>query len=210
MSESLSDAIMLYEWEEIKDQYSGSAILLGNGASVAIWKGFKYSSLFDVASSKISDPLGVTSRDLFNLLDTRNFEWVLSAIKQSENIGNAMGFDLHRLDAIYEEIRTALFQAIAFVHVPWGKLEQSNILSQVSAVLSATPCVFTTNYDLLAYWSIMKLNGDSRHEDFFRPNNGLLLFDVSNANRSTSKAGLMYFLHGAIHLGKNPPVGLES
>ena len=39
----------IYAWKEIKEDFK-EKLVLGNGASIAVWDGFKYDSLYDEAA----------------------------------------------------------------------------------------------------------------------------------------------------------------
>lgn len=57
------EKIVIYEWEDIRDDY-GEKLILGNGASMAIWEGFSYKSLLQQAEEK-----QLLDRDLVSMFD---------------------------------------------------------------------------------------------------------------------------------------------
>lgn len=77
----------------LKSLLSGSirplALLIGNGFSQEIWKGFSYQSLFEKAKQQ-----GLTQEyiDLFNFLETQNFEEMLRALEFSTLVGENLNF----------------------------------------------------------------------------------------------------------------------
>ena len=64
----------IHDWNEIEAKFRDK-LLLGNGASRAVWPDFKYDSLYEEAlyAKRIGSSLG----DLFSALDTKDFEFVL-------------------------------------------------------------------------------------------------------------------------------------
>src|ERR1700733_12847174 len=86
-----------------------SGILLGNGASRAVSSGFGYGSLFNVAqSTSLASPLAIHEVNIFNQLNTSNFEQVLSALGQAKNINEILSLDFAPIAAAYARIRQAL------------------------------------------------------------------------------------------------------
>ena len=73
----------LIEWDQI-DNLGWSEILLGNGFSMNIWDGFGYSSLFTVAIDEdFGHPLSMESKQIFERLNTINFENGLQVLKSA-------------------------------------------------------------------------------------------------------------------------------
>lgn len=64
-------------WTEVKEEAGWDGILIGNGASRAVWDGFSYNSLFETAQTSIDHPLTAQDVDLFTAFGTENFELVL-------------------------------------------------------------------------------------------------------------------------------------
>ena len=73
----------LQDWEEVKKVCDWKGILIGNGASIAVWDDFRYSSIYTKSQSEELDHR-LTRKDiqLFETLETTNFEkegWLLIA-----------------------------------------------------------------------------------------------------------------------------------
>ena len=66
-------------------------LLLGNGASITMWPRFGYSSLYDIASAIDQGGHHLTAREvaIFEMLETKNFEEILSAITVSGRVWKA-------------------------------------------------------------------------------------------------------------------------
>ena len=74
----------LFSWEELDVSRPEASLLLGNGASCAVWSRFAYPSLFQAATS-LPAGQGLDSRDLslFSAFDSTDFERVLRALLTS-------------------------------------------------------------------------------------------------------------------------------
>jgi len=81
------DRVDISPWANISER-NWSAILLGNGASIAIHGEFAYSSLHSVADSK---GLLATTAPIFAKLGTTDFEHVLLACWYAEHVNVALG-----------------------------------------------------------------------------------------------------------------------
>jgi Domain of unknown function (DUF4917) len=196
------DGDELADWREIvQHDLRWDGLLLGNGASVAVWEPFAYPSLYDQAlSAAVADPLTPADVALFDILGTRNFELVLGALKNAARVEAALGEPEAHLRERYDHIQRALFQAVAAVHVGWSAVEGERLLT-IRRALSAYRAVFSTNYDLLAYWAVMH-DGQppgSGFKDFFWSGPDAHGFDAANTGVSGNTT-LIYYLHGGIHL----------
>jgi hypothetical protein len=186
----------LQPWSDYEESVSWQALLIGNGASRAVWERFSYPSLFEIAQMQaLSERLSAEDLDLFARLgDIRNFEFVLSALLTTQQVCEAL--DLQPRDRIverYESIKRALIAAVHYVHVPWATVSRESLLRIREALLSYE-YVYSTNYDLLVYWAIMVEDpGDFR--DYFWGS----VFDVSNTE-IWGKSTKVLYLHGGLHL----------
>lgn len=179
----------LQDWASIEGRHHGHGLLIGNGASLAVWDRFSYKSLYDQA------PLTSADKAVFIAADTQNFELVLDALRISEIVCGAVGHDPNDARARYESVRNALFEAVRLVHVPWAVLPWQP-LWDIEREFSRYDKIFSTNYDLLAYWSIMSRYGASIRDYFWNPDH---MFDSSNTGVRDNVSTILY-LHGGIHL----------
>lgn len=186
----------LANWDELKETCDWSGILIGNGFSQNIWKGFGYKSLFETASNGEGAQLSAQDIALFDRLETRNFEIVLSALSTSKAVAKALEQGQALLVERETSIREALIKAVHAVHVPWLNMDD-NTLNHVSGALADYASVYCTNYDLLTYWSIMKDPGSFR--DYFWSEE----FDVTNTE-IWGKKTKVHFIHGGLHLYRRP------
>ena len=171
MSHDINDD--LFDWNDVKAKYDWSSILIGNGFSQNIWKKFGYESLYNDAFHTSGAHFSRKDIALFEGLKTKNFETVLSAISISMVVAKSLEEKWDYIEEREKSIRAALIQAVRDVHVPWKSVHTS-VLEPVRKELSRYSSIFTTNYDLLIYWSIMLKPDDFR--DYFWAEG----FDIAN------------------------------
>lgn len=176
-------------WTEV-DLHKWEALLLGNGASIAVWREFAYSNLFEQAILSEDD------RAIFDVLGTTDFEQVLRALQISGLICEQAGH-APDVDGRYDNVRKALADAVHRIHVPWGLIPQNTLL-KIATALREYNHVFSTNYDLIPCWAIMA-NGEG-FKDFFW--NNANLFDPADVQLRGNET-LIYYLHGGLHLCEN-------
>jgi Domain of unknown function (DUF4917) len=164
---------------------------------MAVWSQFGYHSLYDEATGN-TDALDDDDVAIFNALQTRNFEGVLRGLRTASVVDSALGLDVGLHLERYNSIREALVAAVHSVHIPWGDLP-SEALRQIKRELLHYNSVFTTNYDLIAYWAAMCDDEPGGIPDYFwsKP----LAFDPLNTE-VWGKATKLLFLHGGLHLYK--------
>lgn len=169
-------------------------LLLGNGFSINLWSKFSYKSLYD--SAFFTPP----ADDLFTQLDTTNFEQVLECIHHAVLTEDALGTNTKRTEALYDEVRDTLFSEVTDSHIPWGSIPP-NVFKAVTTSVREHTKVFTTNYDLTLYWSMLQtLRNDEWGDLFWNPG---AQFDRHNIDPFDPSMTLVYYLHGAIHLWRN-------
>lgn len=186
----------LPSWEAVEGQCEWSGLLLGNGFSQNVWARFGYQSLFETASQAGESQLVAEDLALFQGLATHNFEVVLSALSTSKLVAHALGQEAGLLSARESSIRNALIAAVHRVHVPWGTVPE-NTLNHLAAALANFESIYSTNYDLLVYWSMMRQPASFR--DFFWSSE----FDITNTE-VWGKKTKVHFLHGGLHLYRKP------
>lgn len=187
------DAV-LADWTQLQGTLSCTGLLLGNGASLAVWKNFAYDSLFELAQTTRNKPLSPTELALFKSMETENFEPVLSALKVAMRVNAALTISSSSPRNRYFAIKEALIHGIRSAHIPW-RLMQPSTIAHVSKALSQYSTVYSTNYDLLAYWAV--LHGAQPFDDLFDDDAEF------NLHRTHSSATRILYLHGGMHLVKN-------
>ncbi|WP_455913241.1 DUF4917 family protein [Pseudomonas syringae] len=184
----------LADWNTLQAATPCSGLLLGNGASLAVWKNFAYDSLFELAQTTRNKPLSATELALFKSMETENFEPVLSGLKVAMRVNAALTIGSSSPRNRYFAIKEALIHGIRSAHIPWRLMEAATI-ARISDALSRYQTVYSTNYDLLAYWAAM--HGAQPFDDLFDDD------AMFNLHRTDSHATRVLYLHGGMHLVKN-------
>jgi hypothetical protein len=179
----------LLEWEDVKGRYEHSGLLIGNGASLAVWNRFGYGSLYEKA------PLDSADKAVFAAAETTNFELVLDTLRLGEVACKAVGHHSEDVRDRYLSVRGALFEAVRRVHVPWDLVPETTF-TKIGREFRRYDVIFSTNYDLLAYWSIVFAAAADIRDYFW---NADLAFDLTNTEVRGTVSTLLY-LHGGIHL----------
>jgi hypothetical protein len=187
----------LEDWAELRGRGEFTGLLLGNGASRAVWPKFAYDSLFDLARD-VQEDAHLTAEDiaLFEALSTRNFERVLSALRTASAVGKALGHLTAALDTRYDSVRRALVAAVHHTHVPWALVNDA-VLDSIRRALLPHRFIYSTNYDLLVYWAIVR--GEGGFKDLFWDE----YFDLSDTELWGKDTAVLY-LHGGLHLYRTP------
>lgn len=187
----------LHTWESIREQYEGAGLLIGNGASRSVWNRFAYDSLYEVAQAPdLAHCLSHVDRAIFESLDTRNFEVVLSALRSARVVGEALNQDVSGVHECYDNVKHALIDAVHHVHVPAGTVPDQ-VLRAMRAELLRYGAVYSTNYDLLLYWAIMSEDDGSGFKDYLWYGG----FDITNTE-IVEKATRVLYLQGGLHLAR--------
>ncbi|WPO99091.1 DUF4917 family protein [Pseudomonas sp. HR96] len=184
----------LPDWRDLAPTQPCTGLLLGNGASRAIWRNFAYDSLFERAQKVRNKPLGQTDLALFRSLATQSFEQVLTSLKSTVRVNAALAISSTSPLNRYYAIKEALIHAMRSVHIPFQQVPV-NTLAVINRELRRYPTVYSSNYDLLCHWAVQHEPGG--FADLFNGDDG---FDL----RALPGAGhRVLYLHGALHLLKN-------
>jgi hypothetical protein len=200
----------LERWDDVAQHQHWRGLLVGNGASRAVWAKFQYRSLYETACNLENGGLDGADREIFQRLNTHNFESVLAALWTAQTVNGILELPTKSVWARYMSIRRALANAVRAVHIPWHRVQATEVLGVVSGALHEYQWVFSTNYDLLVYWAIMARLGDPPDvRDYFwnRPGNNpgspWLSFEPWNVSISGNVTRVLY-LHGGLHLYELP------
>lgn len=186
----------LEPWPVVSKRHRCTGILIGNGASMAVWDRFAYASLYDIAYPR-NDHRHDADRKLFESFRTSNFEQVLSSLATAQQVNDLLGIPSPQIPVHQANIRSALITAVNTVHIPW-KLVQPATLTAIYEALRPYKTIFTTNYDLLVYWALMNAPSDERFKDYFWGD------DFNVADTSVTRGTKVLYLHGALHLYRLP------
>jgi hypothetical protein len=185
----------LEDWNALRTTASFGGLLVGNGASRAVWDDFGYDSLFENARTVEEKPLSQSELSVFDAMQTRSFEQVLGALKITSRVNKALAVSSAAPRNRYYAIKEALINTVHAVHIPW-RLVVPSTLATINQELGSYRTVFTTNYDLLNYWAIQ--HRPDVISDLFQGTEPR--FDLSLT--ATDKTRLLY-LHGGLHLVRN-------
>ncbi len=188
----------LFTWDEIKENFNKSSILIGNGLSQSIWSKYSYKSLFEIGCSSAHDfNLLEAEIALFKKYDTHNYEKILSLLNIAIEVLKTFGQDSTQFIEIYERIKNCLIHSIHSIHIPWSDIPAESF-EIIRNELRNYEFVFTTNYDLILYWSIMHKYPPDGFRDYFFSDD----FDLSNVDIWDERITKILYLHGGIHLYK--------
>ena len=185
------------KWSDISEDFINkeNSILLGNGFSIGYHEHFNYESLYE--------KLAEEEKDIFNRLNTKNFEDVLKYLYEIYSNENLIRLDIckkeniERLKEKNKKIRELFTEIIKKVHpVHFSILDiDEKIIEKIIKELSNYEKIFTTNYDLILYWLIMN---DNEFIDLFwndcNKNNGRCYFDLYKTKIYQGKIPIYYGL----------------
>lgn len=147
-------------------------LLMGNGFSISYDKAmFSYNALHQFIMNNRDD---VVQR-VFNVLNTQNFELVMQQLDNFADIAaifNTPKNIINDVSAAVNSLRGGLVDAITSLHpdhvfsVPDDK--SKSCASFFSEYLNNNGHIFSTNYDLLMYWILMRNNIDNCIDGFGR------------------------------------------
>lgn len=196
----MNDKIDVKAWVEV-ERDGWSALLLGNGASIAIYKGFSYQTLRNVAEEK---GLLVAAAPLFAKFKTVDFEHVLLACWYAECVNRVLKASSGDISAAYEEVKEALIAAVHCIHPMYADISAD--LKRVGKFASAFRTVVSLNYDLIMYWAMMGFNecNGCWFKDAFRHREFVADWEhLRRPHRGAYEATLVFYPHGNISLARD-------
>lgn len=206
-------------------------LLLGNGFSISLFpRCFTYASLFEEARDSGLFKKAPELESAFDLLKTVDFEFVMEALKAASALGVLYGYDGMKMKQHADMLKEILVEAIAGRHPSRpSDISEDNyrncraFLAEFIGVERDTNRgrVFTLNYDLLLYWSVLHdiISLDWEHDEIVEnPDQTLLHDDGFRAPEDDPNASYVAweqfggangqsitFLHGALHLYERGP-----
>lgn len=198
--------VMTFDEAIEKSQSEDRSLLLGNGFSQNLCKDFSYSSLLDIAKSKLEgrEKLSHPLQKIFEELDTSDFEKVLANLEIAHKINKHYHSKtiIQKIEADLGNIRKCFVDSLTYIH-PYNQNllgDQDKKLSR--SFLSHFTELFTTNYDLLIYWltqadEIDGLKFKKKFDDGFRTSPDPEFDELVWTAYETQN---IFFLHGALHI----------
>jgi hypothetical protein len=195
--------------------YNKRHLLLGNGFSIAcIPTIFTYDSLYNQAD--FSDMAEV--KRAFELLGTQDFELIISSLNNAGTILPAyLPNEKKSIELILKQaqkLKERLIETIARNHpaspAEIGDKKYDNCVRFLSNFLDTGNSVYTLNYDLLMYWTLMyglekklirviPVDGFGRETDFENGETSVSEY-VTWQGDSKAHGQNVHYLHGALHL----------
>lgn len=177
-------------------------LLLGNGFSIACDAVFEYPSLFEYAVS--GGLLTDGAKAAFEYLGTSNFEGVLRLLSQGAWLTSTYcpptdhARILGEIEGDKRSVKTALIESVTNNHLARPQDVLLDRRDRCVEFLRPYLNVFTTNYDLLLYWVLMRGIEEGR----------LSLHDGFRNAAESSEEYLVFkgdsfgvfYLHGALHI----------
>lgn len=189
------------EWEEVKEDLNFDSIILGNGASISISNKFNYHSLYEEAFNEQDSRI----TEIFDEYETTDFELILDRLFHADKVNEIFNIDDpdSELANNYDLIKERLIEVIRENHIEYQEL--SNELEQIYEFLKNFDKVFSLNYDLIVYWSMLK--GNDELGNYFKDcfNSGTFDSDWERFKEPYRASGstLVFYPHGNLILAKN-------
>ena len=206
----------MMNYDEVLKQTNGhqTILLTGNGFSMAYnSERFSFTSLLDSAVEKDFIKKSTPLYSIFTKFDTKDFEEVVKLLETSVEVlieyGTISEDERKKILEDSKNLKEYLVQIITNNHPDKiTEISDKEFLCSCNFI-KTFDLVFTLNYDLLLYWSTIKLKDfikddlikdvDLKITDgFYDPNDGSTEY-VIYANDSAFKQKINY-LHGALHM----------
>ena len=208
------DSLMSYQEviSSLNQKGRNKHLLFGNGFSMAYDKDiFSYNALSNFIE-KTGDPI---IKQLFQKLNTKNFELIMQQLDIFCEISEVFSEDdklVPKIKSAIESLKNSLIDAVKELHpehvfeVPEEK--SKSCISFLHEYLPKDGFVFSTNYDLLLYWVLMR-NGAQKAIDGFGRDletdlDGEHYIDPSDLEYSELRWGkhkeeqTIFYLHGTL------------
>lgn len=195
--------------------YSKKHLLLGNGFSIAcVPTIFSYNSLYSAADLTAMPELA----GVFSSLKTNDFELVINTLENSSKILTAYDSNLdmvsNKMHQQAQALKEKLIQTVADNHpaIP-GEIQDSKYeacLKFLANFIDQKGNIYTLNYDLLLYWTLMygwnkKLINTQPNDGFGRDSafyDGQHYVDdyLTWQGDKNAHGQNVHYLHGALHI----------
>lgn len=184
-------------------------LLLGNGFSISYdFNRFSFTSLLESAIKENIITKDSPIHKMFINLETADFEYIMrlledtsktiscySSSEYSEELKNKLIADTSNLKQYLVDIITNNHPEKITV------IDNSKFINTINFI-SNFKKIYTLNYDLLLYWTIIKLN-EQEEKDIFKDGFGLSKsneYEIVYRNKKDNYGQNVFYLHGALHL----------
>ncbi len=194
----------IQEWNDIKNSFSNSSLLLGNGFSINIHSKFIYDSLFEKFISNLNNDQKI----IFQSFKTTNFELILKHLQTSKKVNEIFEIDNSKIVEATEVIKAGLIKTVNENHPKKSEIDWDR-LREVATSLEQFKDIYTLSYDALLYHIILLVNDryknketKYRYNDYFWAsyNNNFLEFKDFQTYPDYRH---VYYLHGALFIFKH-------
>lgn len=197
--------------KELHQKKRTKHLLLGNGFSMSYDHDiFSYNAL----SKFIYELDDKNLHQLFEIVNTRNFELLMQQLDNAARIAVVFGASekvVNKIKAASDSLKTSLIDAIKTLHpdhvfkIPEDKSQAC--ASFLNEFLNDKGNIFTTNYDLLLYWVLLRNNLENKGDGFGRdaeesddwiPEDERQFSELRWGKNKDSQT--IHYLHGALQL----------
>lgn len=197
--------IQIVSFDELMGVLSGennNSLLLGNGFSVACRPDiFRYDAIFDRVIADLPSKDVNRIKTVFDTFGTRDFEKVIFSLERFADIGPEYRLSKKSSTALLSDakvLRDKLVDGIAKSH-PEGPYEIDDTeFASCARFLTKFNSIYTINYDLLLYWTVLNQNLTQFTDGFGEPEEKDADYVEWELGGETSAK--MHYLHGALHL----------
>lgn len=187
------------------------SLLMGNGFSMSYDANiFSYNALYTFLSSQDDELLDM----LFGVIKTKNFELIMQQLDMTIALLKAFGSDpalQEKIQSASQKLKSALLKSIKELHpehvykIPEEK--SAACANFIRLFLESGGSIYTTNYDLLLYWVLMRQGVANPVDGFGRElENPVEVAEGAEQEWSELIWGPnisnqnVHYLHGALHL----------
>lgn len=144
------------KWADIEKDFIGGTILLGNGASMAVWGEFGYKNLWAKAKDieAFSGEALEWVDDIFTEFETWDFEYVMRLLWQASLINKLLAISDDKTSRVYSDVRGGLIKAVRAIHPCFDDV--SKHMCTMCRFLRRFDTILSLNYDLLVYWCVIR------------------------------------------------------
>lgn len=189
--------------EKFEKKNKTVSLLMGNGFSIAYDSNmFSYNKLAEF----IKNIGSINAKKLFNIFGTSNFELIMEQLDKTLKISEEFGANenfIENIKSSTEELKNNLINAVSGLHpeqvFDMSESKSKNCKNFFKLFTKTKGELFTTNYDLLMYWVLMR-NEDIKEfvSDGFGGNDFEGIIWGNNKDSQN-----IHFLHGALQIFDN-------
>ena len=198
----MNDLVTFQDALQLSEKYSKRHLLTGNGFSIACRPDiFVYKKLFEQADFS---RLSASARHAFEALKTTDFERVIRALRDARRLVHLYSDApeiQERMARDADGLREVLVQTIAQNHPEHPANLSPEEYAACREFLSHFERKYTLNYDLLLYWTLMRIKeegGPTPDDGFRKPEDDYeASYVVWEPNH---RAQNVWYLHGALHI----------